>query len=146
MAQIDSESSHAHCPCDCFHLPPITCSSSAGCHDLAEKSRCREVTLQRSFLTPPACVLPPCPAARPQPVGFHLRLAAGFGFELTHGHFAYVSSVGSVLPSSSAWETASREHRATAPCKSCGKGAPPITDNQGGEARLLRMLSDIIEK
>ena len=77
-------------------------------------------------------------------MGFHLRLAEGFGFELTHGHFANVPSVGSVLPSPSAWETAGREHCATAPCKSCGRAAPPVTSNQGGEARLLRTLSDTI--
>lgn len=106
------------------------------------------VPLQRSHAAEgpanhPGCVLPPS-SAGPQHVGFHLRLAGGFGFELTHGYFACVSCVASVLPSPSAWEVAGRERCATAACKSWGRAALPITHNQGGEARLLWTLSDTI--
>ena len=66
-------------------------------------------------------------------MGFHPRLAGAFGFQLTDGHFAYVSPVGSVLSSPSAWERAGREHCATAPCESCARAAvpSPITRGRG---------------
>lgn len=47
-------------------------------------------------------------------MGFHLRLAGGFVFELTLRHSAFISSLRSMLPSPSAWKM----HCATAPCKS----------------------------